>query len=94
MGVYDDYGREPCVQLKLGPCLLHHYRAGDAVDITDGLYVGWGGFVLVEDGVLRNTYAAICTSHGKPITGDEIMMSYNPLSAVIEAAQQNAENQD
>lgn len=85
MGVYDEYGKDPCVQLKVGPCAMMRYRAGGSVEIPDGLYVGWGGFVLVEGGVLRGTYAEVVTSHGELIAADEIMSGHNPISAAADA---------
>jgi len=48
MGVYDTYGH---VQLKVGPCQLHEIEVGDDALIDDGIYAGYGGFVVVDKGV-------------------------------------------
>lgn len=47
MGMYDTYGERES-QLKVGPCLLHHYKLGDTVLIDDGVYVSFERMIVIK----------------------------------------------
>lgn len=53
MGVYDEYNE---IQLKVGECVLRNYEIGDAVEISDGVYVAPDGTVIIKDGKLLTTF--------------------------------------
>lgn len=58
MGCYDTFGSRDesvQVQLKAGPSLMDYYVEGGSQVVTgypDGLYLGWEGAVLIQDGTL------------------------------------------
>lgn len=61
MGVYDEY----CgVQIKIGDRHLRSYKIGDAVDIDDGVYVGWEGVIVITEGKLAFHDTDIVTKTG------------------------------
>lgn len=64
MGMFDDYGT---TQLKVGPCVMASYQVGDAVEIRDGLYLGWDGFVLIQDGKMAGEWAQVTDTHGNTL---------------------------
>jgi len=66
MGVYNTYGSNPAVQLKVAEVLtLKTFSLGDPVDLADGLYVGNEGFVIVESGKLSGTSTHLALKDGK-----------------------------
>jgi len=88
MGVYDDYGDGNLwVQLKVGPCELHEYRVGDAVDIADGVYLDHAGVVVVLEGRLAAVFSHLCSKWGDVI-GPAVAIYLNkaglPVSPYIE----------
>jgi hypothetical protein len=82
MGMFDTYGH---VQLKVGPCELVNYEIGDNVSISDGLYIGYGGFVLIKNGKLLATEETVITSWGDKHTATSIIekLELNPLIGVV-----------
>lgn len=70
MGVYNTYGD---VQLKVSDNLdLTEFEVGDPVDIPDGLYVGYGGFVLIQEGKLASVFESVTSSWGGKVYADDI----------------------
>lgn len=49
MGCYDTFGNLS-IQLKCTECLLNHFNVGDDVELSDGIYVGYEGCVVVFGG--------------------------------------------
>jgi hypothetical protein len=50
MGCYDTFGTLG-IQLKNGECVLNEFSIGDKVNLSDGIYVGFGGFVVIYNGI-------------------------------------------
>lgn len=70
MGIYDTYGS---TQLKVGDSALTYYKIGDSVDIEDGIYVGWDGFVVIKDGVFIAECETITSTHGDVISSEKVL---------------------
>jgi hypothetical protein len=70
MGMYDQYGS---VQLKTGPCCLAAYEPGDEVEIADGVYIGWGGFVVIHEGKFLREFPFARTTKGGQITAESVL---------------------
>ena len=78
MGMYDTfYSRDQKVeaQLKAGPCALDHYNIGDSIEgVKDGIYIGYYGFVTIENGyVVGVTNSLFNTDGGLMFTADDLM---------------------
>ena len=76
MGVYDCYGK---CQLKVGPCELNEYDVGDKVPISDGIYIDYGGAVVIKDGVFVAEFEQLTDKYGDPIDIEELANQRNPL---------------
>jgi hypothetical protein len=50
MGMYDEFG-EKYIQIKAGKCRLAHYKIGDAVPLSDGVYIAYEGTIVIKDRV-------------------------------------------
>jgi len=84
MGVYDDYGNANFwVQLKVGPCELHEYRVGDAVDITDGVYLDHAGVVVVLEGRLAAVFSHLWSKWGDVIDPASVIGAMNPVAQAV-----------
>lgn len=86
MGVYDCYGN---CQLKIGPCELDVYDIGDKVPITDGIYLDYGGAVVIKDGIFVAEFKELTDKYGGSIDIEQVVNEGNPL---YELAQQVAKN--
>lgn len=51
MGMYDTFGEELQIQLKVGPCEMMFYKIGDEVPLQDGVYVAMEGSVVIKDSI-------------------------------------------
>lgn len=82
--MYNEYAG---VQLKVADELkLKEFDLGDPVDIPDGIYVGHGGFVVIQTGLLIARFDTIKTSWGDEVKPDTILNDYHPLRQVIQEA--------
>lgn len=71
MGLYNSYEG---VQFKVAEELsCHYYKVGDFVDIPDGLYLGWAGFVVVKAGVLLGVYDTFTDTHKEEWPADQLL---------------------
>lgn len=81
MGLFNTYGT---TQLKVSDDLrCAEYAIGDAVDIPDGVYVGWGdkengGVVVIHKGKLVVEFGYITTTYGFTRTPDELIDGLAP----------------
>jgi len=80
VGVYDCYG--DC-QLKVGPCELNAYKIGDKVFIPDGIYLDYGGAVVIKDGVFVAEYKSLTDKYGTPINIHDLVDERNPVSQAV-----------
>jgi hypothetical protein len=67
MSLYDEYDG---VQMKIGERAMHQYQPGDAVDIEDGVYVGWEGVVVIHGGRLIRAFPTLRSKHGEAWDAD------------------------
>lgn len=79
MGVYDTYGN---IQLKVGPCGLNEYRIGNKVPIDDGIYIAYGGAIVVKDGKLVAEFQKVYDKWGHPLDMSSVLDCNN---AVVQA---------
>lgn len=84
MGVYDCYGN---CQLKVGPCELDNYDVGDKVPISDGIYIDYGGAIVIKDGIFVAEFERLTDKYGGPIEIKEIVEERNPITHIVEAMQ-------
>lgn len=82
MGCYDTFGKLG-VQLKCTECRMDYFNIGDEVPLTDGIYVGYEGCVVVYHGkfVAELPLDAITDKWGSPIEVD--INERNPLTSVV-----------
>lgn len=84
MGLYNSYGRNPSVQLKVAEDLAcRGFDVGDLVDLADGVYVGWGGFVVVVGGRLAGTWNGCTTSWGDFIDPSDVIRQRDPVTQAM-----------
>lgn len=83
MGMYDTFG-EAFVQLKVGECLLTHYKVGDVVDLQNGIYCGYDRAIVINGGlfVADMPLSQIYDKWGSQITLD--INRRNPISKAVE----------
>ena len=84
MGMYDTLG---IVQIKCGRCAGYHFEVGDAVakaQIDDGVYVGYGGIVVVVGGVFVAEFEHVTNKWGGTIDALPILNIQNPVAKAIE----------
>jgi len=88
MGLYDCYGN---CQLKIGPCELDVYDIGDKVSIPDGIYIDYGGLVVIKDGVFVAEFEDLTDKYGSSLDIKEIVEGQNPIAQVVKNMQLNQE---
>jgi hypothetical protein len=84
MGVYDTLGD---VQLKCGYCEMRHFEIGDDVTdagIADGVYVGYGGVVVVKNGKFIGQFEYLIDKWGTFIEPEEVINRNNPISVAVD----------
>ncbi len=72
MGVYDTVG-ENQIQIKLFESSLHHFDIGDKIETQDGLYIGWEGWFVVEEGIIVKEGENIFNKWGNQLACGEII---------------------
>jgi len=78
--MYNTYGT---VQLKVDSnenLLLRNFKVGDKVNISDGVYVGYEGVVIIYKGIFVKEFSNIYNKWGNKIRLDEIISGYNPIN--------------
>lgn len=79
MGLYNTYGTQQ-VQLKVGHDLsFQHYDIGDRADLADGVYVGYEGAAVVQDGKLIGVFDNVQDKWGCRISIDD----NNPIKDIV-----------
>ena len=77
--MYDIIGENE-FQLKMLDCIMRHYNIGDKIKICDGIYICYGGWFLVEDGILIKEGEKMWSKYGDEIDCSEIVEGFNPLA--------------
>jgi len=84
MGCYNTYGG---VQLKVEPeedLLLTDYKVGRKVPISDGVYVGQEGVVVVTGGRLTAVFPVLHDKWGGDILPLDVVNPRNPVKQAAE----------
>ena len=81
MGMFDDYGT---VQLKVGPCEMLSFKPGDEVPIPDGVYVAWGGVVVIHGGRFVGEWTVLTTKWGTEVDPGVALYAMQDLIPVAE----------
>ncbi len=89
MGIYNTYGK---VQLKVGELDMANYKIGDKVRISDGVYVGHDGIVVIIKGKFVAEFKNIVTTWGDSITPKKILEPYHPFGRVFKKIKKKNEN--
>ncbi len=89
MGTYDNFlsdDEKICVQLKIGECLLKDYKAGDEVNISNGIYMGYEGVVVIKDRKVVGVFGEgqVFDKWGGPFDFNDAINELNPLKQVLE----------
>ncbi len=82
MSVYDEYGKLG-IQLKVGPCCLAQYEIDDEVEISDGIYAGHAGLVVIVNGIFVAEFEYITTKWGDYISMPAILDPYHPVLQAV-----------
>ena len=77
MGVWD----EVCgVHIKCTPnCNFEHYNIGDIISLESGLYIGYNGWFVVKNNIVKISGKSIYSKWGDSITTNKILDQYNPI---------------
>ena len=89
MGVYNTYGNKVQAQLKVADELcLRHFNIGEEVDIPDGLYIDYGGIIVVKDHVLVDEFCPpeVFDKWGGRVDLIRLLEPLNPLTVAINGA--------
>jgi len=82
MDDYDTYGRLE-IQLKIGYPIMREYEVGDKVPLSDGVYLGYEGIVVVVGGVFVAEFKThLFSKWGNEIDYKKVL---DDLSPVIQA---------
>ena len=82
MGIYNTYGEKE-LQLKVGELNLKHFNIGDKVDIPDGIYLEYGGIIVIKDRIFIAEYEHLTDKWGGIVSIDEFLDNNNPITHVI-----------
>lgn len=80
MGIYNTYNG---IQLKVGIVDMKYYKIGDKVDIPDGVYIGYEGVVVIEDGKLLETHEYLTDKWGNRIGVKDVISPNNPINKAL-----------
>ena len=82
MGTYDTYG-DKGIQIKAGVCMMEHYVVGDSCDLEDGVYIGYEGVIIINEGVFVAEHTHIFTKYGDIVDCSSLMDQYNPVAQAV-----------
>ena len=84
---YDTFGENFC-QFKIGPRKCRHYKIGDAVPVSDGIYASSECFLVIKGGrfIAEFPAEALIDKWGEPIVLD--IESRSPVLAAMKEAEQ------
>lgn len=85
MGMYDILGRRG-VQLKVcnDGMSMPHYAVGDRVPLTDGIYVGYEGAVVIKNHIFIAEFGHLTDKWGGIMLCKDVINRNNPLKQVVE----------
>lgn len=84
MGAYNIYAG---VQLKCEPehkLCCESFELCDQVNLQDGIYAGYEGFVVILNGKLTAKFSYLCDKWGNDIYAGEVIDSNNPVNQCID----------
>jgi len=81
MGTYDTYGEN--IQIKAGGCMMKDYEIGDICDLADGIYLEYGGAIVILDGKFVAEFSYIFDKWGGALNCKNIIDDYNPCFQAI-----------
>ena len=82
MGCYDTYGKIR-MQMKIGCDGMSDYSIGDRVPLEDGIYLGYGGAIVVKDGIFIAEFENIRDKWGNLMSCNDLIASNNPISKYL-----------
>lgn len=85
MGTYNTYidGEKQC-QLKIGDTSeMICFNAGDKVPIQDGLYLEYGGIVIVKNGIFVGIFDQLIDKWGGIVDHRKIVDENSPVTSAI-----------
>lgn len=92
MGVYDEFYDKryrTCVQIKAGAGMMNTYKVGEDVSpagLPDGVYLGYGGAVVISGQKLVAVYPHIRDKWGGIIKPEEVVSGSNPIGRLLPCA--------
>jgi hypothetical protein len=83
VGTYDTYED---IQIKAGSVYddMRHFKIGDHVPIADGIYIGYGGAIVIMNGIFLDIVETVYDKYGAPIDLTELVNARNPLAMAVE----------
>ncbi len=87
MGVYDTYQGNDCfVQLKVMVSypVPHTFNIGDSTSIADGVYVGYGGVVVIHEGKVLRVDPTLTSTWGDILNPTDIVHPLNPAMSIVD----------
>jgi len=81
MGIYDYYEN---MQMKIGDVQMNTYKVGDSVDISDGVYVGYEGVVVIKDSVFVAFFEEMLDKWGGELDLNAVLQPSNPVSQALD----------
>ena len=81
MGIYDIYGN---VQIKIGNVEMNCYKIGEKVHLSDGIYVGHEGIVVIIYGKFAAEFEILYSKWGDEITPEQILRPHDEVLREIE----------
>ncbi len=88
MGTYNTYGN---VQIKVGLIDMKKYKIDDKVDIPDGIYVGYGGAIVIKDGIFVMEVRILIDKWGKSIDCLTVLRGRGLLDEVLDKTEVTTE---
>jgi hypothetical protein len=84
MGVYDIFG-ELGIQMKLcnDGMSMNFYKVGDKVPLDDGIYVGYGGAIVVKGGIFIAEFPHLINKWGGIIKCEDVISGDNPIGNIL-----------
>jgi len=77
MGTYDTYGEN--IQIKAGGCVMKHHEIGDRCDLSDGVYLEYGGVIVVMDRTFVAEFPRVFDKWGGVLDCKKLIDEYNPV---------------
>lgn len=78
MGMYDTYRKGDIdVQLKAGDPILDLFKEGDKTPLEDGVYLGYYGFVCINNGKVVSINNKLFTTDGSILFTSEDLLTFD-----------------